>query len=131
MCISSSPTTSTPAAERMAAIDFLESMALTHVTAESAAQARDALVDIATRNVPEGTDKVTKRALVGEKYDAFVALTRIDPDVAFATYGLLSSPEQRQVLAPALMTGLVDVGVPRDRVHLEFAERERSALNKE
>ena len=107
--------------DRMAAVDLLEAVAHAGVTDESVIGAKRALGSIVTQRLPTGLSRVAKAIMVGEKYDALVSLTRVDPDLGFAVYGQLTTQKQRDVLAPALKTALADRGIERSQISAEFA----------
>lgn len=106
--------------DRMAAIDLLEGFAEEPLTAHNQADARRALHALALQELPPQLDSARKGVMVGERYDAFTALTRIDPALAFRAYRSLADDARREVLKPALMAGLVDRGVPRGEVTAQF-----------
>lgn len=106
--------------DRMAAIDLLEGFAEEPITAHNQADARSALHALALQELPPQLDSERKGVMVGERYDAFTALTRLDPALAFRAYRKLASDARREVLKPALMAGLIDRGVPRGEVTREF-----------
>jgi hypothetical protein len=105
---------------RMGAVNLLETIARVAATEESARDAQGALRAIGTREIAPGMSPAAKAVMVGEKYDALVSLTRIDPRAAFDAFRSITQPERRKVLAPALMAGLVDRGVERSQVVAEF-----------
>jgi hypothetical protein len=105
---------------RMGALNLLEAIARVGATEESARDAQDALRSIGTREIAPGGGSAAKAVMVGEKYDALVSLTRLDPQAAFDAFRSIRQADRRKVLAPALMAGLVDRGVERSQVVAEF-----------
>jgi hypothetical protein len=105
---------------RLEAVSLLEAIARVEATEESAREAREGLMDMGTRELPRDLMPAAKSLMVGEKYDALVSLTRIDPQAAFDAFRKITQPERRKVLAPALMAGLVDRGLERSQVVAEF-----------
>jgi hypothetical protein len=93
--------------ERMAMIDTLEALI------ESDPTALAALAEIASTPIDSSLPVQVKRAAAAEKYDAFVALSRNNWELAKQTYLNLNSSALMALLKPALIGGLVDSGVSR------------------
>ena len=106
----------------MAMLDLLEAFARRNVTTASAAEARQALIQLSRRTLPSNLDTSAKRIMVGELYDTYVALMHVDMNQAIASYKRLTAAPQRDVLAGAIMTGLIDLGVPRSETAALLAE---------
>ena len=102
--------------DRMAAIDMLEGIATRQILGTAASEATQALGDLVEAPLAAHLPSAAKRVAVAERYDALAALVRLDPERAFALYAALPSGGLEQALKPAIMAGLVDLGVSRDHV---------------
>lgn len=94
--------------ERMGMIDILEGLARDDRTALRT------LSDVAEHSIDKNLPPHVKRALVGDKFDAFVSLTRVDRELAFKTFSRLPTSELKKLMQPALIGGLVDSGMDPD-----------------
>ena len=102
--------------ERMAMIDLLEAFGRRAVTEESQISAFQELRGLVLGDLPPSISESQKIAMVAEKYDSLVALSRLDPLMGMDTMQRLSRPEAKETLFPAIMTALVERGVPRGDV---------------
>ena len=73
-----------------------------------------AAVDRGVTSFDPALPNQVKRAIMGEKYDVFVALARRHWDAATAAFEKLESDPVRDALRPALLKGRIDSGVSRE-----------------
>lgn len=101
---------------RMAAIDVLEVAAHEAVTPGNAEQAAEALVSIALGRYNAPATENGKRVRVSEQYDAFVALGRVNPQLAMQTLHRIANGKQRKFFRHAVVAAALDNGVLRQNM---------------
>ncbi len=114
-------------AERMAALDIIGFLAAPDsalVFGDQANEdARVSLRRLCEMKIPATVSLDQRKVMVAEKYDAFVAMAHADSAKAYSAYRSLANDAQRAVIAPALMTALVEQGIARVNVDAEFFRR--------